>query len=457
MISHHGHREVTTAFDGHEDPDALVIAALTLLAEPLARFVENAEARLNPDWRSRWNGVLANYRTYHQGNPLSYRDPRAVLNQITDPGICRAFEQALQDPRGDVAVFCWKKKDRDAFLRSANDAFHGKEISRERALEVLRKLKEVAYSLRATAEWALLDNAAATLRERISFARGHRKRPILAPTDGHLACAGVHWVQPKNVIPGAWWVVTLADESVAVVPREFASNEEVVDHFRETDGPVLAGLAFCFSAPHSFLQEPGRESMVEMWNWARAHPPKSAHLPEPFVRCAPNDELREPQAVGADRLFRSTEREIYEGLGIRPASIFDVGGEGSVGALALSGMPLLADLREELDARIWPLDKPESGTKLTCVEIFPRALWSSIYPAESPGSKKNIMRRANFVADLQDEDIEISPHDAARFVNDERAFDALVTAWALSRFGGSLAPRPGNTAALEGSIWLPGS
>lgn len=457
MISHHGKREVTTAFDGHEEPDALVVAALTVLAEPLARFVKKTEASLNPDWRSKWDGVLEDYQETHQNHPLSYRDPRAVLRLLTDLDICRAFEQALQHPQGNVAVFCWKREDRRAFLDSANEAFHGKGISGERALKVLQKLKEVAYSLRATAEWALIDKAAATLRERINVAKAHRKPPTLAPADEQLACAGVHWVQPKNFIPGAWWVVTLKDESVAVVPREFASNEEVVDHFRETDGPVLAGFAFCFSAPRSFLQEPGRQSMVEMWNWARAHPPTSAHLPDPFLRCTPTDELRGPEAIGADQLFRSTEREIFESLGIRPASIFDLGGEGSVGALALSGMPLLADLQRELEARIWPLDRPKSGTKLTCVEIFPRALWSSIYPAESPGSKKNIMRRANFVADLQDEGIEISPHDAARFMNDERAFDALVTAWALSRFGGGLGPHPGNAAALEGSIWLPSS
>ncbi len=121
-------------------------------------------------------------------------------------------------------------------------------------------------------------------------------------------------------------------------------------------------------------------------------------------------------------------------------------------------MPILAKLRKRgaRGVAIWPMDHPQLPDGLTCVEIFPRSVWTSVYPAELPWSKKNVMRRWNFIAHRRLDGIVISNSSAVQLATDERAFDALLTAWALRQHGGTLGRVLDDPVALiEGRIWVP--
>ncbi len=234
----------------------------------------------------------------------------------------------------------------------------------------------------------------------------------------------------------------------------------VVKYLLELSGPVVAGLAFCFSAPGWFVKKEHQGRVDDLWGWAKGVATDDdrakirVDLPEPFRHVKEDEPIRSLLNPGEKGCFRETEKTIFNDLAVEPASIFDIGGEGSVGALAIKGMPILATLREG-GAAIWPMTAPKLADGLTCVEIFPRSVWTSVYPAELPQSKKNVMRRSNFIADRCADGIVISDSHAAELAKDERAFDALLTAWALRQHARSLPVLDDPVASIEGRIWVP--
>ena len=75
---------------------------------------------------------------------------------------------------------------------------------------------------------------------------------------------------------------------------------------------------------------------------------------------------------------------------------------------------------------------------------------------EDPTSKKNAARRQAFIEQCRDEGLSINQRDAKTLAGEERAFDAFLTAYALSVHGGGLSGLEMlSFAYIEGQIWLP--
>ncbi len=466
-------RRVLMSVDGHEEPEFVIEHALGAVKKHLFRFVENTVYANKA--AAQWKEVRKKRADRNFSGKSSSRrsrlpepkdeDARALLKDIRDmPGIfLPAFTEKFsgdatcaKDLMGKISL---------SFIDLCNDAVHGKRVSVAGAADAVDTLAFLARTIGADVEALHLDGSLKTLRERAAW-ENSRSAPAYNPVGGGVTCVGVHWIQPRRVIPGSWWIVALLPgQDAAVEVKVDLTSGEVVKYLLELklSGPVVAGLAFCFSAPEWFVEKHHRGSVENLWLWAKE---KAGHddrdtihddLPKPFRYVKKDEPIRSLQNPGEEAFFRETEKAIFNELRVEPASIFDIGGEGSVGALAIKGMRILADLREggARAAAIWPMDEPLLVDGLTCVEIFPRSVWTSVYPAESPRSKKNVMRRWNFIADRRNEGVDLGDR-AAELATDERAFDALLTAWALRRHVGALKPvLDDRTASVEGRIWVP--
>ncbi len=224
---------------------------------------------------------------------------------------------------------------------------------------------------------------------------------MVAPT-----VIAVDWSGAKR--PKGIWLAVVRDgdvvESCAVPTRE-----EAIGRVMSVAPPVVAGFDFSFSVPAWFAREHGCGSVEEVWALAARSGDAWLRPTPPFwrTRCG----------VAAHQRFRRCEERFPTAK-----SVFQLVGNGQVGAGSVRGMPFLADLRADGFA-IWPFDA--AGTR-TAIEIYPSAL-----------------RR-------------LVP-DAGPFAgNDER--DAVCSAlvmWehrdALARLDAATDPR----TRLEGDVWMP--
>ncbi len=459
-------RRVLMSVDGHEEPEFVIEHALGAVKARLSEFVHNT-VYADEATRAQWERVRAKRaQKSSSSGSQSPEDARALLKDIHDmPEVFLAAFTERFDGDATCAGLLMKRLVLPRFMQSCNKAVHGERVSVADAAAAVRTLALLAEDIGAPEVASHLRIPMQTLDARVKWDKT-RSAPAEAQVEAGVTCVGVHWVQPRRVVPGCWWVIALLpgeDAAVEVAVGADLTSGGVVDYLRELrlSGPVVAGLAFCFSAPEWFVQKEHQRSVDDLWRWAKGVATDDdrakirVDLPEPFKHVKEDEAIRSPRARGWEKLFRETEMTILNELGVVPASIFDIGGEGSVGALAIKGMPILAALREP-GVAIWPMDDPLLADGLTCVEIFPRSVWTSMYPADHPRSKKNVMRRWNFIADRRDDGVVISDSHAAELATDERAFDALLTAWALRRHGGNLKQVLNDPAALvEGRIWVP--
>ncbi len=461
-------RRVLMSVDGHEEPEFVIEHALGAIKAHLYRFVMNT-VKANTATYKKWETMRA--IRAKRANPAgrgsssgirSSEDARALLKDINEmPDMREVFRAAFTEGFGGDAIradLLMERLRARRFMNLCNNAVHGERVSVTDAADTVGTLALLAKGIGAPVEALHLRMPLQTLDDRVKW-KNSRSAPAPAPLKAGVTCVGVHWVQPRRVVPGSWWIIALLPSEDAAVEVDLTSDG-VVEYLLELSGPVVAGLAFCFSAPKEFVQDQPGGSVDALWRWAKDvagdddRDKISDDLPKPFRFVKGDETIRSPRTDGKE-FFRETEMTIFNELGVEPASIFDIGGEGSVGALAIKGMPILAALREP-GVAIWPMDDPLLADGLTCVEIFPRSVWTSMYPADHPRSKKNVMRRWNFIADRRDDGVVISDSHAAELATDERAFDALLTAWALRRHGGNLGPVLDDPVALiEGRIWVP--
>lgn len=209
--------------------------------------------------------------------------------------------------------------------------------------------------------------------------------------------------RPKGI-----WLAVVRDGQL-VESRALATREEAVEYVLRANSPVFAGFDFSFSVPEWFARENACISVEDVWARAASDGEVWLAPTEPFWR----DRCR----VSPERRFRRCERR-YPGA----KSVFQLVGNGQVGAGSVRGMPLLAELRAG-GVAIWPFDAP---AERTVVEIYPSAL-----------------RR-------------LAP-DAGPFrTNDER--DAVCSAlvmWDARETVAALEAATDPTTRLEGDVWAP--
>src|SRR5258708_14568130 len=209
------------------------------------------------------------------------------------------------------------------------------------------------------------------------------------------------------------------------------SRAEVVRFLRERAErePTLAvGLDFAFGFPAWFARELGARSGPQAWQAAAERGEGwLARSPPPFFG---RKGSRRPPTDPERPLWRRTELEHPPLAGIRPKSVFQIGGAGAVGTGSLRGMPLLLEL-ERAGFSIWPFARAEPPF---AAEIYPR--WFTGPLAKSQRSAR-ALRLAARPLPAEQQLCELAE-------GSEDAFDAALSALALAG-----APLPEDPRALD--------
>lgn len=221
------------------------------------------------------------------------------------------------------------------------------------------------------------------------------------------------------------------------------TREELVRHLAERaqrDPALAVGFDFAFGFPEWFARELGARSGRELWEAvAREGEGWLARCPPPFFG---RKGSRRPRPDADRPLWRRTELEHPPLAGIRPKSVFQIGGAGAVGTGSVRGMPLLLALQRAGFA-VWPFEPARAPF---AAEIYPR--WFT-----GPLTKSSRRARALFLAS--------HPLPASRALAElaeasEDAFDAALSALALE---GARAPEAPEALErifrIEGRIWRP--
>jgi hypothetical protein len=221
------------------------------------------------------------------------------------------------------------------------------------------------------------------------------------------------------------------------------SREELMRHLRERaehDSSLAVGFDFAFGFPAWFARGLGAGSGQETWQSA-------AEQGETWLaRCEPpffgRKGARRPLKDPARPLWRRTELEHPPLAGIRPKSVFQIGGAGAVGTGSLRGMPLLPEF-ERAGFSIWPFARAQAPF---AAEIYPR--WFT-------GALTKASRTARALS-LANSPLPAEPALCELAEQSEDAFDAARSAVALA-----LAASPADPLEmdplfrLEGRIWRP--
>jgi hypothetical protein len=230
------------------------------------------------------------------------------------------------------------------------------------------------------------------------------ERYLLGVTDPTVIA--IDWSGARR--PKGIWLAVVQDGRL-VESCALSTREEAAGYVRDFPAPLIAGFDFSFGMPEWFAREHGCTSIDEVWALAARAGAGWLTPTSPFWR----DRCDVPRS----RRFRTCE-ERYPNA----KSIFQLVGNGQVGAGSVRGMSLLIQLRAA-GAAIWPFDPPGERTVL---EIYPSALRGFV-PDAGPFSN-----------------------------NDER--DAVCSALVMWRHRGSVAALTAATdptTRLEGDVWAP--
>ena len=195
------------------------------------------------------------------------------------------------------------------------------------------------------------------------------------------------------------------------------TRDQTIDAVCAHPGRLLVGLDFSFGFPEWFAREHGCATIDDVWSLAERDGDTWLGCTPPFwrARCL----------VPSEHRFRRCE-ERTRARGFPAKSIFQLVGNGQVGAGSVRGMPLLARLRAEGFA-IWPFD---AAGERTAFEIYPSAM-----PAAGRG-------RGN-------------PRFATQ--HDRDAFVSALAMWEHRDELASLPAATDPTVLIEGDLWTPPS
>jgi hypothetical protein len=189
------------------------------------------------------------------------------------------------------------------------------------------------------------------------------------------------------------------------------TRAEAIELVAQLRPPIVVGFDFSFGFPEWFAVEHGCATITQVWALAEREGETWLRPVPPF--------WRDRCEIPIERRFRVCERQLT------PAkSIFQLVGNGQVGAGSVRGMPLIARLRAEGFA-IWPFDA--SGER-TAVEIYPSRL-----------------RR-------------LTGHDLDRryrSAHERDAVESVRVMWACRDVFATLTAATDPTTRIEGDIWMP--
>jgi len=239
------------------------------------------------------------------------------------------------------------------------------------------------------------------------------------------------------------WLAEVVDGRLVRLERGRDRNA-VAAHLKEhaTLHPeVVIGLDFAFSLPAWYLRRRGWANARALWAAANCEADAWLRACEcPFWGRAGK---RRPN-LGEHSHFRRTELAAPAALGIKPKSVFQINGGGTIGTGSLRGMRLLHELSAARFS-IWPFDPPGWPR---VVEIYPRLLTGPVV------KKIAAARRAYLATHYPD----LGEQMTDRAASSEDAFDAAVSALVMAASLPdlvALSPSTDDEAILEGLIWHP--
>jgi hypothetical protein len=216
---------------------------------------------------------------------------------------------------------------------------------------------------------------------------------------------------------------------------------QVLERVTHADEPLAVGLDFSFSFPRWFLEDHGLASARDLWGLVADKGESWLDACDPPFWGRPG--RGRPPLVEE---YRVTERALGSVAGIRPKSVFQIGGAGAVGTGSLRGMPFLGRFADA-GFSIWPFDPPAPNV---VVEIYPRLLTGAVVKSSDEARRTYIERLVAAGS--------VPPELASAAVSTEDAFDAAVSAVVMSTHDGSLTGLPqatDMTTLLEGAVWVP--
>lgn len=254
-----------------------------------------------------------------------------------------------------------------------------------------------------------------------------------------MNAVAVDWSGAKNPA-GKIWLAEASEGSLTRLEPMRSRDEairEVLGHLR-SHRKAVAGLDFGFSLPAWFFRRNSLSSVFELWELAERDGERwLRQCSRPFWG-RPGKTRPELEAH-----FRRTEEQCIRTRGIRPKSVFQIGGAGAVGTGSIRGMPFLSRIRRE-GFGVWPFDN--CGLPLV-VEIYPRVMTGAVV-------KSSGQSRAGYLATQWPD---LPSKFASHAIHSEDAFDAAVSALIMDAYFPefeNLAPAD-DIARLEGEIWVP--
>jgi len=246
-------------------------------------------------------------------------------------------------------------------------------------------------------------------------------------------------MQPERIIAIDWCGALLAAaqrQHIAVAEvsahaielRVGRTRDEVLcwllEAVRTSSASTAIGFDFSFSFPADFFARNGLGNVQDLWRLvAEKGEQWLSESPFPFWG---KPGLRRPvEFIGNPPQWRALRRceQSVEVHGIRPKSIYQTGGAGSVGTGSLRGMAMLATL-QGAGFSIWPFDRPAYPLVF---EMYPRLLTGAVV-------KSSQKARVRALDCLDWSGLPALGNDHLRLAeNSEDAFDALVSAVELYR------------------------
>ncbi len=235
------------------------------------------------------------------------------------------------------------------------------------------------------------------------------------------------------------WIARATDGVLTALdaPGSRAAVREVLLERRRSPLPCVVGLDFAFSLPAWFAEQRGWRDADAIWAAAEADGERWLTDCAPPFWGRPGKGRSHPAIDG----LRATERN--GPASIRPKSVFQVGGAGSVGTGSIRGMPMLRRLRHAGWA-IWPFDAANTHT---VVEIYPRFFTGAVVKSSSGARAEHLARHHP----------DVPEEFRALMTRSEDAFDAGISAIVMSAtpLDSEAWARSDALEAIEGRIWMP--
>ncbi len=274
-----------------------------------------------------------------------------------------------------------------------------------------------------------------------SASLGKAERPVVGGGDSPSRVMAVDWSGERGGGAKTTWLAEIFEGQVIRLEngrtRDQLADELIRATRRHPD--TIVGLDFAFSFPEWFVRQLGASNHAALCHLVSLNGEKWLHECQSPFWGRPG--VRNPKS-GEE--FRKTELGVGRLVGGQSKSVFQIAGAGTVGTGSISGMPVLAKLRDA-GLAIWPFDE---AVLPAVVEIYPRLL-------TGPVKKSNGAERARYLGVNYPN---LNDGFRVQAGSSEDAFDALVSALVMWQSIAELPPigrGSSAAAAIEGEIWAP--